>query len=245
MILSHLSIRDLTRCLTVSKHWRDMILDPRSKELRRILFLEPAQKAKHHLEYTNADPRYYQDNFSPLHQPTIVREPNQNSRPILEVHPILLPGSDLACKTFVRTGFTHLRLIQSVPPETYLFQPPLEEVGIICRSSRCRIKHSCRRRLRCAGGVTFGALFERLDKRLKRGEVYIEAEKAVLMAAMSVKIARMAHVLKELYEHNALQVQRGLPAVPESEFERLRELGSRLGWEATWSFLKSDWRDAG
>jgi hypothetical protein len=34
-------------------------------------------------------------------------------------------------------------------------------------------------------------------------------------------------VLKELYEHNTLQMQKGLPAVPEAEFERLRVLGSR------------------
>lgn len=98
--------------------------------------------------------------------------------------------------------------------------------------------------------MTHGALFAGLDKRLKRAEVYIaevyiEAEKAVLMTAMSVKTARMAYVLKELYERNALQVQRGLPAVPESEFERLRELGSRMGWEAAWSFLESNWRNAG
>jgi hypothetical protein len=49
----------------------------------------------------------------------------------------------------------------------------------------------------------------------------------VSMAARVAKIARMARVLKELYEHNTLQMQKGLPAVPEAEFERLRVLGSR------------------
>ena len=65
------------------------------------------------------------------------------------------------------------------------------------------------------------------------------------MAALVVKIARMAHVLKELHEHNTLQVQKGLQAVPGAEFELLRELGSREGWDATWSFLESRWRNAG
>jgi hypothetical protein len=230
MILSHLSTRDLTRSLVVSKHWHDTILNPKSKSLRRILFLEPA-KARNHLEYTtNADPRYYEDTdkYASPYKPIFVREPNRNSRPIVEIHPLLLLGSDLEGKTFLRTGPTHRRLIRSIPPSTYLFQPPLEEVTVICRSSRkCQWTHSCSVRIRCAGGVTFGTLLALLSRRPKRRGVYIEAMGVVSMAARVAKIARMARVLKELYEHNTLQMQKGLPAVPEAEFERLRVLGSR------------------
>lgn len=93
--------------------------------------------------------------------------------------------------------------------------------------------------------MTFGALLAELDKQRKRADVYIEAREVLFIAAQVVKTARMAHVLKELYQHNTLQVQKGLPAVPEAEFERLRELGSRQGWEAASSFLESGWYSAG
>ena len=106
MILSHLSTRDLTRSLVVSKHWHDTILNPKSKSLRRILFLEPA-KARDHLEYTTkADSRYYEDtdkHASP-YKPILVREPNQNSRPIVEIHPLLLLEATLKVKLFFLQG---------------------------------------------------------------------------------------------------------------------------------------------
>jgi hypothetical protein len=136
-------------------------------------------------------------------------------------------------------------VIESIPPSTYLFQPPVEEVKVICRPPKYRYRDLYEVRIRRAGGVTFGAVLAKLKRRSKRAEVYIEAEGVVLMAAWTVKAARMSHVIRQLYQHSMLQVQKGLPAVPEAEFERLRELGRCEGWEATWSFLESDWCNAG
>jgi hypothetical protein len=63
MVWSALSTKDLTRCLTVSKHWRDMILHPKSKKLHRILFLESVPpQTRAYLDFRHdTDRRCYMD----------------------------------------------------------------------------------------------------------------------------------------------------------------------------------------
>ena len=141
MVLSNLSTRDLIRSLTVSKYWRDMILHRKSKELRRILFLETAA------------PREYLKLL--IWKPAIVREPDEHSIPIVEMHPILLSGCVLGAETY---AFTSVRRddIRAVPPSTYLFRQPVEEIQF-GKSMGGNI-------VRSPGGVTFGTLQEELVK---------------------------------------------------------------------------------
>lgn len=228
MILSHLSTRDLTRALTVSKHWRDVMLDPKSKELRRILFLEPSE-ATEYLEYRTAFRRkYYMSICNSF--PVIVHEPSKKSKLVVEVHPILLPYCDRDNTTRVSVWSMYRDYIRSVPPPTYLFQPPLDEVFLY------DIPRGAPSIIRAEGGVTFGALLEELATWDPRKPFYISSIGVVATVVKHVQIARTAQAMEQLsaeketmqpevFQYSRSRVLEGRPAVFEAEFERLRILG--------------------
>ena len=152
MILSHLSTRDLTRSLSVSKHWNGTILD--SRELRRILFLEPAP-AKEHLQhkpwYKVKQSRYPEKCRM---QPVIIHEPSKTSKIVVEPHPVIASACDL--KSRIRQDVRGLSLeeLKTVSPSTLLFQPPLENISV----------HYGVVEIPDPPGVTFGAIVEGFEK---------------------------------------------------------------------------------
>lgn len=227
MILSHLSTRGLTRALAVSKHWRDVILDPKFRELRRILFLEPAG-ATEYLEYRRTFRRRC-DKGRRDGYPAIVHEANDESKLIVEVHPILLPHFDRNNTACVFMQYMDRDHIRSVPPSTYLSQPPLEKI-LLYDSIRTTLA------IRVVGGVTFGALLETLATRYPRERFIISSIGWVATVVEDVKIARTAQAMERLYaeketmqaevfQYNRSRVWEGRPAVSEPEFERLKILG--------------------
>lgn len=227
MILSNLSTRDLTRALTVSKHWGVVILDPKSKELRRILFLKPVQ-ATEDLEYRRVirrrDYKGKREGY-----PAIVREPVDGSRTMIEVHPSLLPYCRRNTAWIDVPNMCRER-IRSVPSSTYLFQPPLK--AWVCWEPRGD------QIVRSAAVVTFGDLFEELAAEDPKDflSFSISRSGAVSMAEEDVKIARTAQAMEQLYaeketmppevfQYNRSRIWEGRPAVSEAEFERLKILG--------------------
>jgi hypothetical protein len=187
MILTHLSTRDLARSLTVSKHWRDVILDPRSKELRRILFLEPSQAREYLLYSIDTDPKCYKDG-SRKWQPTIVHEPSLGSKQIVEIHPALLPAHGFTLLEGMFSAALRCDQIRSVPHSTFLFQPPFEV--IIFAANGTLWSH------RKTGGVTFDSRFEDLAMQKLKSTFRIVAMNRTVPAAEDVKIARTAQAVK-------------------------------------------------
>lgn len=225
MILSHLSTRDLTRALTVSKHWHNVILDPKSRDLRRILFLEPAE-ATEYLDVRNYFyPRHYKGKRDGY--PAIVHEPSDGSKLIVEVHPVLLPHCGRYNTTRIYMRHVHLGDLRSVPPSTYLSQPPLEQINL--NSSTGTLST-----VQAAGGVTFGALLEDLATRVP--DFRISSVGAVSMVVEDIEIARTAQAMDQLcakketmrpevFRYNRSRIWQGRPAVHEAEYERLKILG--------------------
>jgi len=152
MVLSHLSTRDLTRSLSVSKQWHMTILS--SMELRRILFLEPVPVKEHleHKPWYKAKRTRYREKCRI--QPVIINEPNERSKIIFEPRPVVAPACDLESK--VRQGIRGLSLeeLKAVSPSTLLFQPPLEDVSV----------HYGLVQIPDPQGVTFGAIVKGFEK---------------------------------------------------------------------------------
>lgn len=147
LILSRLSTKDLTRALTVSKHWQKSILG--SVVLRRNLFIEAAPKQ----EYLN----YSQGQMGEW-APSIAHEPNKNSKTIVELHPILLPHSNPRAKASIEIGSVSYEVLHTVQPSTLLFQPPLERIGMRCLTPRMKLVGDTE--LERTHGVTFGTVLE-------------------------------------------------------------------------------------
>lgn len=150
-ILSHLSIKDLTRTLTVSKQWHQVIYG--SIELRRELWLEPTKSTKTFLSW---DAEYACDGSRHVHQAVLTRNPIEEADLVVEAHPALPRDSHLDTCACADISLFSLDQFKAVPPATLLFQPPLELVMIDygCYSDV----------LRCTGGVTFGAVFDAFEK---------------------------------------------------------------------------------
>jgi hypothetical protein len=152
MVLSHLPIRDLTRSLSVSKQWNSTILG--SMDLRRTLFLEPAP-AQEHLEYrlryeVNTS-RYPEKCRKP---PVIIYEPSEDSKIVIEPHPVIASACDLESRAHQDIRSLSLKELKTVSPSTLLFQPPLKEISV------------CYGPVSVPGsaGATFGAIVEGFGK---------------------------------------------------------------------------------
>lgn len=152
MVLSHLPIRDLTRCLSVSKQWNTTILD--SMELRRTLFLEPAP-VKEHLEHK----LWYK--VKPLRRPercrtvpVIIYEPSERSKIVVEPHPVIASACDLESRICQDIRGVTLEQLKTVSPSTLLFQPPLENVSV----------HYGLVKIPGPPGITFGAIVDGFEK---------------------------------------------------------------------------------
>jgi len=159
MVLSHLSTKDLTRALTVSKVWQKCILG--SIVLRRTLFLEPVMK-KEYLDCAIVEDRRWVD--------SIIHEPNVNSQTIVELHPILATHPKPRDKTRINSKCSRCDILSTVQPLAFLVQPPLEEVKVAYYTTGNGITTSNVKR---TGGVTFGAILKELvSLRVRHDEYY-------------------------------------------------------------------------
>lgn len=134
MILGNLSTRDVTRTLSISKQWHGAILS--SPKLRRILFLSCALE-KDHFTFTHP------------------RDSIQHSALVVQPHPVLLKEWDRGYRQCVRIGWIHIDELNTVPPSTLLFQPPLTEIMVLHRLRWVTIRQN--------EGVTFGTVVETLE----------------------------------------------------------------------------------
>lgn len=155
MVLSPLSMRDLSRALSMSKHSNRAILE--SAELRRTLFLEPEQAREFLATQQGTDQRCYKhpDEWQPVivHEPFVLHE-KRRTRKIVKQHPILLGG----IKAISGSGVTlpDFSVVKTVPAMAFLFQPPVNEITIEHWGHSTRVQDS--------GGVTFGATLKAVEK---------------------------------------------------------------------------------
>lgn len=146
-------MKDLARCLAVSKHWHSTILG--SYVLRRTLFLEPSPTR----EYIKS---VSQNGQRPVY--ALLREPVKGSFAIIEPHPAILPLTESHEVWVKETRWIFCDLLRNVRPATLVFQPPIEKVIVWQRreNSTRKLIHE----VVCPEGVTFGALLG--AKHLKR-----------------------------------------------------------------------------
>jgi hypothetical protein len=147
MILTPLSMKELSRTLSLSKQFNQTILD--SAEFRRILFLEPKQEREFLKMMEGTDQRCYDDPHD--WQPVILRGTFQPPpREIVEPHPILLRGDRTRCDGSVT--LRDFNMLNTVPASAFLTQPPLNKIAIKHRGHDTVV--------RVIGGVTFGAILK-------------------------------------------------------------------------------------
>lgn len=210
MTLSHLSTKDLTRCLTISKYWKDSILG--SLVLRRKLFLEPVpDKEWEYLEYADEEEDWDLTCLwiPPAYAPSLVRAPTKRgcSLTIVEPHPIILPKINNVTPTYVESDHMPCDRLRTVPPETFLFQPPgFEELTVEYKWGHPRYKRLSY--IESARGVTFGDILKSLDelrqlnvdegyddfdRSEESGEIFLfKAAEVIASTAVKVKAAREA-----------------------------------------------------
>jgi hypothetical protein len=177
MVMSYLGIKDLTRSLSVSKHWQQTILG--AVELRRILFLEPQRTAEEYLVIRHGPLPQRRETF-------IVREATLGSNMIVATHPVLeiQPGP-----RFYLDVTQFYNRFQSISPSTLLTQPPLPRLEVI-------VGHFFSFALQRKEGVTFGDLVTKLkqygawESELQNSVVKIKAYRVVASDATAVQDAR-------------------------------------------------------
>lgn len=188
MLLVHLPTKTLGRALSVSKHCRTVILG--NQQLRQRLFLEP-MRATENLKTDKWIPFAVSRPWS-IPGLTWVRHEgdeaifeelppdNQDSRIIVEAHPILEVRSEFEHRRyngplkslrwvwhesslnletdvpFIQTMPLSCEAVKMVPAQTLLFQPPVTEVKMY--------HHDALVLLRCSEGVTFGTSTEHFKK---------------------------------------------------------------------------------
>jgi hypothetical protein len=140
-IMRDLTTRDLTRTLSVSKQWNGAIAS--STELRRKLFLLPSREEKSYFQCNYPDPD------------TIVSQPSDSSKLIVEPHPIIAPYRRRGWSECVAIDWMKCYKLTMVPPATFLCQPPVEKVLIVHRRREVWIQRE--------EGLTFGAVVENLE----------------------------------------------------------------------------------
>jgi hypothetical protein len=147
MILSHLTIKDLTRALSVSKRWQQVILG--TVELRQTLFLTPKHSVKEYLDYEQeTDPEGRAVD-------TITRESSESSRSclIVETHPVLKVAQSQTTHLSTHQPYAKLK---TAPPSTFLTQPPIARFVICHRKIRYDVEREA--------GVTFGDVVSEFEK---------------------------------------------------------------------------------
>ena len=184
MVLVHLPTKTLGRALSLSKHCRTVILG--NQQLRQRLFLEPTQAT----EYLETDKWISVAVRSTLGIPGTIwvrheaifqelRPDSQDSRIIVEAHPILEVRSEFEHRTygnlfksiyqawhnsfpghepvpFMQTMSLCCEAVKMIPAQTLLFQPPVTEVKMY--------HHGALILLRRSEGVTFGTVAEQFKK---------------------------------------------------------------------------------
>lgn len=133
VLLSHLPIKDLTRALSVSERWQQVILG--TVELRQTLFLTPKHSVKEYLEYeqeTDPEGRALD---------TITRETSESSRSclIVETHPVL--NVALSQKTHLSTHQAYARL-KTAPPSAFFTQPSIARFVVCHRKTEMMLSMS-------------------------------------------------------------------------------------------------------
>lgn len=157
--MSHLQTKDLTRALTVSKHWQKSILG--SIALKRILFLEAAPEK----EYLYHESVLAPEGYGYVSRYSLIFERKEGATTIVELHPALVPYSksftDLSC-SYVKIGRKYMSCdrLRAVHPATFLSQPPLEGVRVSYIKGR---SHWIERAFRETGGMTFGKLLRAMS----------------------------------------------------------------------------------
>jgi len=184
MLLVHFSMKELSRALSVSKHCRDVILGHRG--LRQKLFLESAQRTeylkKEKITAQDDENMIWHVSYTPPPRNIIVQELDQDSRygkVIVEVHPVLercrhdvpwepeeMSWASLFCPqahllrnpdgSFLETKGISCDMMERVPAEAFLFQPPVTKVNMYHQSHLVSLERS--------EGVTFGMVAEQLRK---------------------------------------------------------------------------------
>ena len=152
MTLSNLSLKDLTRVLTVSKQWHEAILG--SIKLRRKLFLAPLETREFLVCEKAQDGRRYRNLRS--FGPTLEPDTSQPCRLVVEMHPALADWSKIDETAPRRIDLALLHKLKEVSAHTLCFQPPLKSVDL----DGCpwfNVVHS-------GGGVTFGALVKSCER---------------------------------------------------------------------------------
>ncbi|TLD08166.1 hypothetical protein E2P81_ATG10477 [Venturia nashicola] len=164
-ILSYSSARDLTRSLTVSKQWHQIILG--SVQLRRQLFLEPVRTNEYlHQVLLNKsldrkDPRRYQRFISSeRHGKCTSRDCKRTCRLIVEPHASLAPYhcGDISGRIILPS----IDILKSAPAATLVTQPPLDGLAIECGGWAENIRPT--------EAWTFGAAIEAFEGLLKTSE---------------------------------------------------------------------------
>jgi hypothetical protein len=154
MILSPLSVRDLSRSLSVSRQWNKTVLE--SAELRRTLFME-ARQAREYLQIMKGqDRRCYE--FQSRWQPVVVSKPSQpDPREIVESHPSLVrKAASLGSSSDVNFTVPYFGSVKAVPASAFLFQPPLQNITIEHWGRTTKLQNP--------GGVTFGEVLVEIEK---------------------------------------------------------------------------------
>jgi hypothetical protein len=146
MVLSHLPIQDLTRDLSVSKRWQQVILG--TDELRQTLFLAPKHTSKkEYLELIRfASPDGRGNNV-------IVNEPSRRNYLIVDLHPALQVAN--WANTHISTDEEYGKL-KKAPPSAFLTQPPIAHFVICHRKMRYNVERE--------SGVTFGDVLQEFEK---------------------------------------------------------------------------------
>jgi hypothetical protein len=198
-ILSHLATRDLTRATRVSKQWQSSILN--FAEPRRTLFLEPAPASGEYLDWLkDRDKRCCED--LRMWQPAIVREPSFRGKPIVEPHPIIANGVCPIHKIRIHIDLPSYDRLEAVPAATFLFQPPREHITFgywKYRNSLTQPDFPLQRK----GGVTFGALVEKLDniRVWSESQVPFHVRRSRRLEGVRQKRERRMREKKEREEH--------------------------------------------
>jgi len=202
LILSRLPAKDLTRALTVSKHWQKSILG--SVVLRRNLFLDPDplreyitsewNSKDHCIDKITREPRTPRGSFNypiiELH-PFLKTRPGDNGRPLGETMATVC-FHDMPCSS-----------LQTVHSSTFLFQPPLKEV-IAYHVDEFEEMTGPQRifSINRTKGVTFGDLLDEMqpkdvdsgnDREENKDSIRINVS-AFLTDAPNVKTARAAQL---------------------------------------------------
>ena len=147
MISSYVSRKEITRCLAVSKHWRDSTLGSVILRRKFLLGLDPRNE---YCSHAREDSR--------RKVPVLSNKPSLSCRSIHGPHSVILLYSKSNLQTALEIIDITYETLRSVRPSTFLFRPPLDSIHLGCAG------HPVGLVLERDGGITFGELFDELAK---------------------------------------------------------------------------------